>query len=78
METVFEHQITQSEIAQLEVIDTLMGETKDNYKEWVSKDTALADIVRLYQLRGNEKIAADYLIKITDKSIQEALNEIKM
>lgn len=72
METVFEHSINDAEIKELEVIDTLMGETEHNYKEWISMDNANADIMRLYLLRGNKDAAKTYFNKIKSEEVKSA------
>lgn len=71
IETIFDCGVTDAEL-----LDLFYGypETKDEYIDGLSHDGLLVDIVRLYQLRGNDDLARKYLSSITSQSIRAELS----
>ena len=70
LETIFEHGVTDNELSTL-----FYGapEPENEYRDGLSHDGLLVDIVRLYQLRGNTDAANRYLSLIEDASIRSEL-----
>lgn len=71
MENIFEHNISKDEI---EVLDKMtpgrkIG-NKIHYLNSTSRDIMLADLYRLYFLRGEKRLARKYFNKIEDQTLK--------
>lgn len=71
MENIFEHSISKDEI---EILDKMTpGRTigsKIHYLNYASRDIMLADLYRLYFLRGEKRLARKYFDKIEDQTLK--------
>lgn len=70
IETIFDHHVSDAELLEL-----FYGypEPYNEYVEGLSTDSLLVDIARLYQLRGVNDIANQYIEKISDEPIRSEL-----
>ena len=75
MENIFGHNISKDEI---EILDKMTpGRTIGNklrYLNSASRDIMLADLYRLYLVRGEKQLAQKYFDKIKDKNLKYFLN----
>ena len=75
MENIFGHNISKDEI---EILDKMTpGRTIGNklrYLNSASRDIMLADLYRLYLVRGEKQLAQKYFDKIKDKTLKYFLN----
>jgi len=71
-ETIYDHGITDDEI--LEMCDGY-PETREEYFEVLSHDSAMSDLFRLYRMRGQPEKSDHYLEQINDDLFR---NQIKM
>jgi hypothetical protein len=62
METIFDHNPTPEELADI------CGETttRENHLSWHNQDSLYSEIYWLYELRGDMATAKNYLVKIKD------------
>jgi len=71
MENIFEHNISKDE---REILDKMTpGRTigsKTHYLNYASRDIMLADLYRLYFLRGEMRLAQKYFNKIEDQTLK--------
>jgi len=72
METIYDHGVTEQELT------ALFGpeeerETRDEYLEFLSSDSACADLYLLYQHRHQPNRAAEYLGRIADESYRRTV-----
>lgn len=68
METIFTHNITSEELNLLFFGDP---ETEEEYLDILSQDSAYADLVALYRLRGDEARAQAFLNLIQDAELRQ-------
>lgn len=67
IETIYDHAVTQDEIL------ALTGgypETREEYFEVLSRDSALVGLFKLYRLRGDAGKAGQYLNQIEDAQLK--------
>lgn len=68
METIFEHNVTKKELELLKGFNPIGKITsRDSYLKEKSEDRSLADLYRLYVLRGDNFKAEEFLNKIHDQ-----------
>ncbi len=76
METIYNHNITSSE---LKVLDKMTPgrviDNQSNYESSYSSDIFYADLFRLYNMRGNTERAEFYFEKIQDKMLRFLLKD---
>lgn len=72
LETIFDHGITEAE--HITLTDGY-NETTEDYFHGLDKDSAYADLYRLYSIRGDVNKAAFFLDKIQDLDFK---NQFKM
>lgn len=70
LETIFDHNVTDAEF------EELLGEPEnlDEYLYALSQDSAYAHLYFLYDLRGDDKTAKEFLNKIQDKNYRRDIS----
>ena len=68
METIFEHNVTKKELELLKGFYPIGKiSSRDSYSKEKNEDRSLADLYRLYVLRGDDLRAEEFLNRINDK-----------
>lgn len=73
IETIFDYDVTESELKTLLFGDV---ENLDEYSEFIDSDSALADISRLFRLRGDNKSADNFIDRISDSQLRTQFKTI--
>lgn len=67
IETIFDYSPSEAELANL-LGDADVRDDEAEYKQFLDNDSAMADLYRLFMLRGDNSAAKSFLEKIKDVS----------
>ncbi len=68
METIYDHDVTEQELNVLYFGDP---DSKDEYLAGLSQDSAYADLVTLYQMRGDDAQAEVFISRIQNRELRQ-------
>ena len=75
METIFEHNVTKKELELLKAYYPVGRiSSRESYIQEKNEDSSLADLYRLYVLRGDNIKAEEFLNRISDNSYKYILS----
>ena len=75
METIFEHNVTKKELELLKAFYPVCRiSSRESYIQEKNEDSSLADLYRLYVLRGDNIKAEEFLNRISDNSYKYILS----
>lgn len=75
METIFEHNVTKKELELLKAFNPIGRiSSRESYLKEEDEDKSLADLYRLYVLRGDNFKAEEFLNRITDNRYKYLLS----
>ena len=73
METIYDHGVTEQELNILYFDDP---DTQDEYLTGLSQDSAYADLVTLYRMRGDDAQAEIFISRIQNKELRQQFRMI--
>jgi hypothetical protein len=73
METIYDHGVTEQELNVLYFDDP---DTQDEYLTGLSQDSAYADLVRLYRMRGDDAQAETFVNRIQNRELRQQFRMI--
>lgn len=73
METIYDHDVTEQELNILYFDDP---DTQDEYLVGLSQDSAYADLVSLYRMRGDDARAKSFLDRIQNRELRQQFRMI--
>lgn len=73
METIYDHSVTERELNILYFDDP---DSQAEYLTGLSQDSAYADLVSLYRMRGDDARAESFLDRIQDKELRQQFRMI--
>jgi hypothetical protein len=75
VETIFEHNVTKKELELLKGFNPIGRiSNRESYLKEKNEDRSLADLYRLYVLRGDPFKAEEFLVRINDKRYKYLLS----